>query len=76
MWKALSAEDRQYWDDKAAKEKEIYMAEKLAYTGLWYVPHKRTKKVRSLWIVPKFEWITKLSFKYIDLLSSPVAKFR
>jgi len=44
MWKALSAEDRQHWDDKAAKEKERFTAEKAAYTGPWRVPRKRAKK--------------------------------
>ena len=46
LWKALSIKDRQHWDDEAAKGKEQYMAEKDVYTGPWYVPHKRAKKVR------------------------------
>ena len=45
MWKALSDEDREGWDDKAMKEKEQYADEKAAYTGPWKVPHKRPKKV-------------------------------
>ena len=46
LWKALSTKERQYWDDEAAKGKERYMAERKVYTGPWYVPHKRAKKVR------------------------------
>ena len=48
LWKALSAEDRQYWDDQAAKEKDRFTSEKAAYTGIWHVPRKRAKKVRFL----------------------------
>jgi len=44
LWKVLSAEDRQYWDDKAMKEKSRYMVEKATYTGAWQVPYKRAKK--------------------------------
>jgi len=44
LWEALSTKDRQKWDDDAAKEKERYMAKKVAYNRLWYVPYKRAKK--------------------------------
>lgn len=44
MWKGLSVEERAYWDDVAAKDKERYMIEKASYTGPWQVPWKRAKK--------------------------------
>eukprot|EP00522_Entomoneis_paludosa_P012355 CAMPEP_0172453622 /NCGR_PEP_ID=MMETSP1065-20121228/10852_1 /TAXON_ID=265537 /ORGANISM="Amphiprora paludosa, Strain CCMP125" /LENGTH=355 /DNA_ID=CAMNT_0013205807 /DNA_START=61 /DNA_END=1128 /DNA_ORIENTATION=- len=44
MWKNLPADERAYWDDVAAKDKERYMVEKASYTGPWQVPWKRAKK--------------------------------
>jgi hypothetical protein len=44
MWKSLSLEDRAYWDDVAAKDKQRYMVEKASYTGPWQIPFKRAKK--------------------------------
>lgn len=44
MWKLLSPEDRRYWDDVAAKDKQRYLAEKASYVGPWQVPYKRAKK--------------------------------
>jgi hypothetical protein len=44
MWKSLSQEDRAYWDDVAAKDKQRYMVEKASYTGPWQIPFKRAKK--------------------------------
>ena len=45
LWRALSAEDRQHWDNEALKEKERYKIENALYNGPWLVPHKRSKKV-------------------------------
>ena len=47
MWKNLSADEREKWDDVARKDKERYMNEKASYTGPWQVPWKRSKKVRN-----------------------------
>lgn len=44
MWKTLSPEDRRYWDNVAAKDKERYLAEKASYVGPWQIPYKRAKK--------------------------------
>lgn len=44
MWRFLSPEDRQYWNNQATKERIQYAAEKNAYTGPWQVPYKRAKK--------------------------------
>jgi len=44
MWKSLPAQERQHWDEVAAKDKQRYMVEKAAYTGPWQVPWKRAKK--------------------------------
>mmetsp|Transcript_7210 Transcript_7210/g.10329 ORF Transcript_7210/g.10329 Transcript_7210/m.10329 type:complete len:421 (-) Transcript_7210:305-1567(-) len=44
LWKSLSQEERQKWDEKARKDKERYMIEKAKYTGPWQVPYKRNKK--------------------------------
>lgn len=44
MWRTLPADERAYWDDVAAKDKERYMVEKASYTGPWQVPWKRAKK--------------------------------
>jgi len=43
-WRNLSPEERGYWEDEAAKDKQRYMREKAAYTGPWQVPWKRAKK--------------------------------
>lgn len=44
MWKNLSTEERQHWDEVAAKDKQRFMIEKSQYTGPWQVPWKRAKK--------------------------------
>lgn len=44
MWKMLSPEDRRFWDNVAAKDKQRYLAEKASYAGPWQVPYKRAKK--------------------------------
>eukprot|EP00566_Odontella_aurita_P012505 CAMPEP_0113589932 /NCGR_PEP_ID=MMETSP0015_2-20120614/36374_1 /TAXON_ID=2838 /ORGANISM="Odontella" /LENGTH=479 /DNA_ID=CAMNT_0000496029 /DNA_START=1168 /DNA_END=2607 /DNA_ORIENTATION=- /assembly_acc=CAM_ASM_000160 len=43
-WRNLPPEDRSFWEDKAAKDKQRYMREKATYTGPWQVPYKRAKK--------------------------------
>jgi hypothetical protein len=43
-WKELTSEQRAYWEDVAAKDKQRYMAEKSNYTGPWQVPWKRARK--------------------------------
>ena len=40
----LSPEDRRYWDNVAAKDKQRYLAEKASYSGPWQIPYKRPKK--------------------------------
>ena len=42
--RGLSPDDRAYWDNIAAKDKQRYMVEKASYTGPWQVPWKRAKK--------------------------------
>eukprot|EP00531_Pseudo-nitzschia_arenysensis_P019281 CAMPEP_0116124394 /NCGR_PEP_ID=MMETSP0329-20121206/5258_1 /TAXON_ID=697910 /ORGANISM="Pseudo-nitzschia arenysensis, Strain B593" /LENGTH=326 /DNA_ID=CAMNT_0003618373 /DNA_START=196 /DNA_END=1173 /DNA_ORIENTATION=- len=44
MWKMLSPEDRRFWDNVAAKDKQRYLAEKASYSGPWHIPYKRPKK--------------------------------
>jgi len=44
MWKELSAEDRSFWDNVAARDKQRYLAEKASYIGPWQIPYKRAKK--------------------------------
>lgn len=44
MWRNLPPEERAYWDEVAAKDKQRYMAEKATYTGPWQIPKKRAKK--------------------------------
>ena len=44
MWKTLSPEDRRFWDNMAAKDKQRYLAEKASYVGPWQIPNKRAKK--------------------------------
>jgi hypothetical protein len=45
IWRNLPADERAYWDDVAAQDKQRFMMEKATYTGPWQVPHKRQKKV-------------------------------
>lgn len=40
----LSPEERRFWDDVAAKDKQRYFAEKASYSGPWHIPYKRPKK--------------------------------
>lgn len=47
MWKKLTPDEKAYWDDVAAKDKERYMEEKANYTGPWQVANKRQKKDKS-----------------------------
>jgi hypothetical protein len=42
--KELQAEEKQHWENVAAKDKERYMNEKASYTGPWQVPTKRARK--------------------------------
>eukprot|EP00551_Chaetoceros_affinis_P020182 CAMPEP_0203717114 /NCGR_PEP_ID=MMETSP0092-20131115/1697_1 /ASSEMBLY_ACC=CAM_ASM_001090 /TAXON_ID=426623 /ORGANISM="Chaetoceros affinis, Strain CCMP159" /LENGTH=437 /DNA_ID=CAMNT_0050595877 /DNA_START=52 /DNA_END=1365 /DNA_ORIENTATION=- len=44
LWKALSAEERAYWNERAEQDKLRYLKEKNEYTGPWQVPYKRAKK--------------------------------
>jgi high mobility group protein B1 len=44
LWKELSTEDRGFWDDVAARDKQRYLAEKASYIGPWQIPYKRAKK--------------------------------
>lgn len=43
-WKSLSAEDREYWDDLARRDKERYEVEKSLYDGPWKVPAQKASK--------------------------------
>lgn len=43
-WKSLSAEDREYWDDRARRDKERYEVEKSLYDGPWKVPAQKASK--------------------------------
>jgi len=43
MWKNLPADQKQHWEEVAAKDKERFMKEKASYTGPWQV-RKRTRK--------------------------------
>eukprot|EP00934_Nitzschia_sp_Nitz4_P005126 Nitzschia sp. Nitz4//scaffold286_size23798//19800//21261//NITZ4_008455-RA/size23798-snap-gene-0.3-mRNA-1//1//CDS//3329545753//5116//frame0 len=44
LWKLLSSEEREHWDDVAEQDKQRYISEKASYTGPWQVPWKRAKK--------------------------------
>lgn len=44
MWKVISAEDRRFWDNMAARDKQRYMTEKASYNGPWQILYKRAKK--------------------------------
>jgi hypothetical protein len=44
IWKHLPADQKQHWEEVAAKDKERFMNEKATYTGPWQVPSKRARK--------------------------------
>jgi HMG (high mobility group) box len=43
-WKNLSAEEREYWDEKARSDKERFELEKRLYDGPWKVLAQKTSK--------------------------------
>lgn len=40
----LPSDEREHWDEIAAKDKQRYLVEKASYTGPWQVPYKRARK--------------------------------
>lgn len=43
-WKGLPADEREYWDDMARRDKERYEVEKSLYDGPWKVPAQKASK--------------------------------
>lgn len=43
-WKSLPADEREYWDDMARRDKERYEVEKSMYDGPWKVPAQKASK--------------------------------
>jgi len=68
MWKNLPADQRQHWEEIAAKDKERFMNEKATYTGPWQVPSKRARKDPS---APKRSMS---AFLYFALIERPKIK--
>lgn len=79
--KDLPAEERQHWENLAAKDKERYMNEKASYTGPWQVPSKRAKKDPSAPKRPMSAFLyyalgkrTELKKKHPDMINTNVSR--
>ncbi|CAJ1932916.1 unnamed protein product [Cylindrotheca closterium] len=68
MWKNLPVNQKQHWEEVAAKDKERFMNEKATYKGPWQVPSKRVRKDPS---APKRSMS---AFLYFALIERPKIK--